>query len=112
MKTIEELAELMERVGPCVRAAMSLMVKVPATVRPFFHRALAGNQEQTTMLFDRHLALCNALEFTLAMKYDATSMCWRDEQGNVWEPEPDIAFLINETQERMARAALPPVKPS
>lgn len=105
MKTIEELAEVMERVGPCMRAALSLMVKVPATVRPFFHRALAGNQEQTAVMFDRHLALCNALEFALTMKWDPTEMAWKNEVGEIWEPEPDIAFLIAETQVRMARAA-------
>lgn len=105
MKTIEELAELMEQVTPTLKSAQSVMGMVPATVRPFFHRALTGYAEQTTALFDRHLALCNALEFTLTLRRALDNPeQWMDQDGKIWEPDPDTAFLLTETQARMARA--------
>lgn len=111
MKTIEELSAAIDAVGAQTRVVMPLFVKIPLGVRPFFQRLFDFEREANTIMFDRHLALCNALEFALAMKYDA-NIGWHDEQGNVWEPSEDIAFLVKEAQERAARAAAPPVKPS
>lgn len=105
LRIIEDLADLLERNAPDQQKVMALLSQVPADIRPYFHRALTGYQEQTTALFDRHLALCNALEFTLTLRRTPDNPDqWMDEDGTVWTPDPDIAFLIAETQVRAARA--------
>lgn len=97
--TIEELTVAAETVSAKIKAMSTVRHKLNPVHRPFIEDFGNAIFRQLQMLQDRHMALRNALEFTMTLTRDPQNpSTWIDKDGTAWQPDEEIAYMLNEVQ--------------